>query len=97
MIAYGAGGALETVRDLAEPRPTGLFFDAQTPEAIRQAVRRFEDHGSSIDPADCRANAERFAAPLFRRCYRSLVADAWRRHGGGIDRPEEVPGEAKVA
>src|SRR6266404_5804267 len=27
VIAYGKGGALETVRDLSEPRPTGMFFD----------------------------------------------------------------------
>jgi glycosyltransferase involved in cell wall biosynthesis len=35
VIAYGKGGALESVR-------TGIFFEEQTPEAIRKAVREFE-------------------------------------------------------
>ncbi len=35
VIAYGKGGALESVK-------SGVFFDAQTPEALRQAVVKFE-------------------------------------------------------
>lgn len=35
VIAYGRGGALESVK-------TGLFFEAQTPEAVFQAVEKFE-------------------------------------------------------
>lgn len=93
VIAYGAGGALETVRDLAQPRPTGLFFDAQTPEAIRRAVRRFEEHGTTIDAADCRANAENFATSHFQMRYRHLVTEAWHDHGGRIEQLEQ----AKVA
>jgi glycosyltransferase involved in cell wall biosynthesis len=60
VIAYGAGGALDTVI-LGE---TGTFFDEQTPDALAQAVRTFDP--TTIDPQACRANAERFSARVFR-------------------------------
>jgi glycogen synthase len=85
VIAYGAGGVLETVRDLARQKPTGLFFDAQTPEAIRGAVRRFEREGHVIKAEHCRENAERFAADYFQRDYIASVTDAWLDHGGRVD------------
>jgi glycosyltransferase involved in cell wall biosynthesis len=61
VIAYGEGGALETVID-AE---TGLFFDAQTADSLVDAVDRFE--GMQLDPLACRRQAERFSEPRFRR------------------------------
>ena len=61
VIAYGEGGALETVID-AE---TGLFFDAQTADALVDAVDRFE--GMQFDPLACRRQAERFSEPRFRQ------------------------------
>ena len=86
VIAYGAGGVLETVRNLDQPKPTGLFFDAQTPEAIRTAVQRFEQQGHVIEPGHCRENAERFAASNFRRDYLATVTDAWLDHGGTVEK-----------
>jgi len=66
VIAYGKGGALETVRDVAEPRATGMFFDEQSADAIIAAVERFDAHVKRFSPLDCRANAERFSAANFR-------------------------------
>jgi len=63
VIAYGAGGVLETVQDHA----TGLFFREQTTEALVDAVEQFESRSGGFDPAVCRANAERFAPERFRR------------------------------
>ena len=70
VIAYGRGGALETVRGLnaAHPSgeaPTGLFFYEQTAGAICQAVTQFEQRPGAITAAACRANAERFSEPVF--------------------------------
>jgi glycosyltransferase involved in cell wall biosynthesis len=81
VIAYGRGGARETVRDLGEPRPTGLFFDAQAPDAIAAAVRRFEA-ASMPDPADCRDNALRFSTPRFLAQYRAFVERVRGEHTG---------------
>ncbi len=77
VIAYGAGGALETVRGLDRPAATGLFFEAQAPAAIAAAVRQFEQAGRAITPAACRANAERFTAARFRTAYRAAIERAW--------------------
>ena len=85
VIAYGAGGVLETVRGPDRHRPTGLFFEAQTSEAIRRAVSRFEENTSAITAANCRANAEQFATPHFQSRYTQMVAEAWRNHGGRLD------------
>jgi glycosyltransferase involved in cell wall biosynthesis len=84
VIAYAGGGALETVRGPDWSRPTGLFFDAQTPEAIVDAVERFEREGAAFAPEDCRANAQQFAPERFREAFVREVSDAWTRHGGRI-------------
>jgi len=77
VIALRDGGVLETV---AEGR-TGTFFDAPTPASLIDAVQRFDP--LAIDPADCRANAERFADDRFRRRFRALVDQALvGEHGG---------------
>jgi glycosyltransferase involved in cell wall biosynthesis len=82
VIAFAGGGALETVRGLDQPRPTGVFFETQTPEAIAAAVLRFEREGGAIKAEDCRANAQAFSADRFRSGYVREVAAAWIRHGG---------------
>ena len=70
VIAYGAGGALETVRGLGiaadGERPTGLFFAEQTVASLAEAVERFEANAAAFSPAACRANALRFSAERFR-------------------------------
>lgn len=76
VIAFGRGGALETViagEDQAER--TGLFFDTQSVAAIIEAVERFET-GPGFDPLVCRRNAERFSAEAFQARFRELVAQA---------------------
>jgi len=72
VIAFGKGGA----RDIVIEGKTGLFFDAQTEEAIIAAVRRFES--LAISPAACRANAERFSPAAFRARMRAIVEEARR-------------------
>jgi glycosyltransferase involved in cell wall biosynthesis len=60
LIAYGRGGAADIVTDGRH----GVLFPEQSVEAIAAAIRRFE--ALSIDPAACRANAERFSEEAFR-------------------------------
>lgn len=81
VIAFGRGGALETVRGLGAERPTGCFFDEQTAASILEAIERFERMAVPIDPEDCRANAARFRSELFRKRLREIV----RRHWAGFD------------
>jgi glycosyltransferase involved in cell wall biosynthesis len=60
VIAYRGGGARETVIE----GETGIFFDAQTPEAIIAAIQEFNE--TTFDPARCRARAEEFNTKIFK-------------------------------
>ncbi|MCW5850280.1 MAG: glycosyltransferase [Anaerolineae bacterium] len=60
VIAYAAGGALDTVI----PGLTGALFHPQTAEALAATVARF--HPAEVDPALCRQNAARFDVAVFR-------------------------------
>ena len=75
VIAYGAGGALETIVDYEQNRgsATGLFFDEQEAGSLREAVMRFERVRENIKPETCRKNAERFAPAIFRASLKALV------------------------
>ena len=67
VIAYGAGGAIDSIID----GQTGLLFTPQTPEALCQAVRRFEQ--MDFDPEACRNNALRFRIERFKREFSAFV------------------------
>jgi glycosyltransferase involved in cell wall biosynthesis len=87
VIAFGRGGALETVRGMEHPKPTGLFFDRQDATAIADAVRAFERHGARISPADCRENAQRFSEQIFRDHLGRFVEQCWDTFRG-LGQPE---------
>ena len=73
VIAYGKGGALETIRGLGELSPTGMFFQEQSVSSLVNAVEIFERDRGSIDSAACRQNAERFAPERFRNEFSAYV------------------------
>jgi glycosyltransferase involved in cell wall biosynthesis len=72
VIAYGHGGAVETVVGTGAVR-TGAFFGAQTPAAIADAVRAFDAALAAIDPLACVRNAQRFAGARFAAQMRDFV------------------------
>ncbi|HVX40290.1 MAG TPA: glycosyltransferase [Gemmatimonadaceae bacterium] len=82
VIAYGRGGAAETVRGLDHPRPTGVHFAEQTADAIAAAVRQFEASADRISAAACRENAERFNEARFRDEFLRFVDAQWAAHAG---------------
>lgn len=86
VIAYGKGGALETVIGLGMGQsPTGLFFGEQTVEAMVHAVTTFEAHAGQFDAHAIRQNAERFSVQRFRERYRDLVTsevERWQSERG---------------
>ncbi len=73
VIAFGRGGALETVIGPDGDRPTGLFFDSQSEDSIIEAVGRFEAEAGKFTPENCRANAERFSREAFRAAFKAIV------------------------
>jgi glycosyltransferase involved in cell wall biosynthesis len=79
VIAFGKGGALETVIDGDEGR-TGVFFYQQTSEAICHAVQTYEKLAAGISPSDCRRNAERFSTQRFKKNFGAFVQVCWEEH-----------------
>ena len=73
VIAYGRGGALETICGLDAAAPTGVLFEKQTPEAIAAAVRTYEANAHRITASACRENAARFSAERFRGEFSAFV------------------------
>lgn len=80
VIALGHGGTAETIRPLDGERPTGVWFDEQTSDAIMDAVQRFERAIDRFDPAAIRQNALFFGNDRFRFEVAQLV-EAGMRHG----------------
>jgi glycosyltransferase involved in cell wall biosynthesis len=69
VIAYGRGGALETVVE----RKTGLFFNEQTPQSLGQAILAFEESEHLYEPEEIRKHALLFSATRFRQELASYV------------------------
>jgi glycosyltransferase involved in cell wall biosynthesis len=79
VIAYGRGGATETV----VPGTTGLFFGRQRPDAVRDAVRRFDDVEPRLEPEQIRTHAEQFDVSAFRSSFSRLVQNAYAKFHAG--------------
>ena len=69
VIAFGRGGALETVRD----RETGLFFQDQSVDALNEAVARFEQMEEHFDPQALARHAQAYTAEHFDAAFMALV------------------------
>ncbi|MCA9973712.1 MAG: glycosyltransferase [Anaerolineales bacterium] len=67
VIAYAAGGALDTVI----PGETGWLFETQSVEAIMDAVTAFDD--VTVDPARIRRHAVQFDTAVFQQKMRDFV------------------------
>jgi len=66
VIAYGKGGAQETILGLDADCPTGVFFSRQDVQQLAAAVQQFESYHDAILPETCRANAMRFNSEEFQ-------------------------------
>ena len=69
VIAYGVGGAVETIAS----GKTGIFFDTQTPEAVIKAVKQFERTKGSFNPRQIRAHALTFDKSVFKQKFRTFI------------------------
>ncbi len=75
VIALGAGGALETVRDIRQypDSGTGIFFATQTVEALVAAVEKFEAFQETFNPESARSQAARFTPKIFEERYLAFL------------------------
>lgn len=73
VLAYGRGG----IRDSILPEETGLFFDAQTADAVIASVEQLERWLPHFDPQAAVANAQRFAPERFDEGFLAAVERSW--------------------
>ena len=77
VIAFGRGGARETVVDHGGPHPpTGIWFHEATAAGLAAAIARFERLERDFDPEAIRANAEQFSRERFRGLLQRELARA---------------------
>lgn len=74
VIAFGRGGLRETVIE----NKTGVFFQNQTPDDLIDAVHRFEEIESTMNPQDISKHADQFSTTRFREELTQYVEQAWQ-------------------
>lgn len=74
IIAYGAGGALETIVE----GKTGEFFYSQTQEELEKLIANF--NVQEYNSLYCRKNAEKFRSEIFEKRFRWIVENLWRTY-----------------
>ena len=67
VIAFGKGGALETVVN----EQTGLFFEEQTISSMKEAINRFNK--MTFNKQEIRAHAEKFDEEIFKNKMKNFV------------------------
>lgn len=77
VIAYGKGGALETVKDICHGETaTGVLFEQQSAASLLTALDTFEEH--HFQPQACRQQAEQFSYALFWQRLQILLGEVKR-------------------
>jgi glycosyltransferase involved in cell wall biosynthesis len=69
VLAFGKGGALETVVE----NKTGVFFSEQTPNSLQEGLEKLES--LIIDPKDCIENAQKFTKEKFKQNLKKILQD----------------------
>ena len=69
IIAYKAGGALETIVD----SKSGVFFEKQEKQSLLDAISRFEK--INWNPEEIREHAKRFDKEVFKREIANIISN----------------------
>lgn len=69
VIAYGQGGATETVIH----NKTGLLYPNQTVDCLEEAILEFENKLSSFDPIEIKNHAKQFSTKNFRTKFKTFI------------------------
>ena len=90
VVAYGGGGALETIvpldrhqlrirKECEQPQnATGVFFYEHTPDALAEAVSYFEGIRDMFDRHEIRKNAESFDRAIFKDKIKKYIEKEYK-------------------
>jgi glycosyltransferase involved in cell wall biosynthesis len=88
VIAYGRGGALETVIGVTRPkdaaRSTGIFFSDQTAHSLSDAILYFESLEGEFSPEFIQSSVQRFDIPRFKSEMYSFINESLACHRSNI-------------
>jgi glycosyltransferase involved in cell wall biosynthesis len=82
VIAFGRGGATETVVPPGAGEPTGLLFEEQSAACLEEAICTFENRRGDFNPAVARRQALRF--------HQRRFAEELLGYLGGVLAPPDV-------
>ena len=82
VIAYGRGGARETVID----KRTGLLFDEQTVPSLLDAIERFERLKDQFNANEIRQHATSFSEEHFKQNFKVFIDQKMRERANSIYR-----------
>lgn len=74
VIAYGRGGALETIVS----DKTGLFFAEPTATSLQKAMKQFMKQEKNFRTEDCRKQAEKFSKETFKKKMLAYIEAQWQ-------------------
>ena len=93
VIAYGAGGAVETVpyneNDIQSS--SGIHFYEQSPDALNEAIEKFEDVENQFDPNLISHRTRKFAPEVFREKLQEVVNRVVENRNARMSGPGPVP------
>ena len=69
VIAFNKGGASETVSD----NNSGVLFNHQSPESVKEAVLKFESIHDKFDPSFIRAHSMQFGRNIFEEKIKKFI------------------------
>ncbi len=75
VIAYGKGGALDTVID----NETGILFKEQTELHLKTAVEKYLKNKDKFNPQAIRAHAEKFDQKQFKKNLLNFIQEKWEK------------------
>lgn len=74
VLAYGEGGALETVLN----NRTGLFFHEQNADSLSACIKLFEDKGLELTRYEIQEYAQRFSSEIFQKKVFDFIEETLR-------------------
>jgi glycosyltransferase involved in cell wall biosynthesis len=69
VIAFNKGGVSETVSD----NNTGILFNYQSPQSIKEAILKFESLQDKLDPSIIRAHSLQFGRNIFEEKIKQFI------------------------
>lgn len=80
VIAFNAGGTLETIVNIDSDNPTGVLFESQDRDSIISAIKAFKENSEKITSENCRNQAEKFSSSTFRKNLKIHIEKSWKMH-----------------